>query len=63
MKIEFTKEELKAVIIQLGARIDYFNDMIAIAGKEKNIRRIKDIMNGLQPLESFQTKLNEALMR
>lgn len=54
MDLIMTKEERDVVIIQLGARLDVFNEEMA---ESKDPSRIREIVEYTKPLISFRNKL------
>ena len=62
-QIEFTKEELKAVVIQVGARIDELKALQKEAGKNEDIRRVIELEEFLKPIESGYQKMVHELYK
>jgi hypothetical protein len=56
-KIEFTKEELDGIIIQVGARIDDLKEIQKREGKSGNINRVLEIEKFIQPIISAKDKM------
>ena len=57
MVINFNKEEQQAVIIQLGSRLDHFDNEMAEC---KDPARIREIVNYTKDIISFRDKLLNA---
>lgn len=62
-KVEFTKEEVDAAMIQIGARIDELRKLQKEAGKKEDIGRVLEIEKFIQPIKSFQQKLTDVRFR
>ncbi|MET3209725.1 UNVERIFIED_CONTAM: hypothetical protein ABIC26_002672 [Paenibacillus sp. PvR008] len=62
-KVDFTKEEMDAAIIQTGARIDALADLQKQEGKKENIQRVLEIEEALKPIRSFRQKLMDVRYR
>lgn len=62
-KVDFTKEEIDAALIQIGARIDALTDLQKQEGKKENIRRVLEIEEALKPIRSFRQKLMDVRYR
>jgi hypothetical protein len=56
-KIELTKEEIDAAIIQLGARLDALKQVQLEAGKKGNIESVIEIEKFMQPIISAKEKM------
>lgn len=61
--IQFTKEEIEALIIQIGARIDDFQALQKQAGKKEDIKRVLEIEEFLKPIKSGNQKLLDGLCK
>jgi hypothetical protein len=56
-KIEITKEEIEAGIIQLGARLDYLAEQQKIAMKHGDAERVVEIHEFTIPIRNLKNKL------
>lgn len=61
--IQFTKEEVKALITQIGARIDDLQAIQKQAGKKEDIKRVLEIEEFLKPIKSGNQKLLDELCK
>ena len=61
MLVEISKEEAKAVIIQLGARLDDLNELVSEAGAKKDIKRVKELIEFMKPIEDVRNRLYEVV--
>lgn len=62
-KVEFTKEEVEAAMIQIGARIDALGDIQKEAGRKEDIARVLQLEEAMKPIKSFRQKLIDAKVR
>lgn len=56
-KLEFTKEEIDAGMIQLGARLDALKESQKEEGKNGNIERVLQMEEFMKPIRSMYDKL------
>lgn len=63
MGVDFTKEELRALVVQVGARIDHLKEEQKIAGKNEDVRRVVEIETFLQPILTGYNKMTEQLYK
>lgn len=63
MGIDFTKDELRALVVQVGARIDHLKEEQKQAAKNEDVRRVIEIENFLQPIVSGYNKMTEQLYK
>ena len=56
-KLEFTKEEIDATLIQIGARIDDLTRIQKEEAKKENIKRVLEMEEFMKPIISFRQKL------
>jgi len=59
-KIELTKEEIDAVVIQIGARIDALREIQKREAREENIERVIKMEGFMQPIISAKEKIENA---
>lgn len=62
-KLNFTKEELDSLVIQVGARIDHLKELQKKEAKNENVSRVIEIEKFLQPIVSAQEKMINELYR
>lgn len=60
IKVEFSKEELDAAIIQVGARLDALKEIQKEEGKKENIKRVIEMEEFMKPIRSFYDKIFNA---
>jgi len=60
INITLTKEESKALITQIGARIDDLKLQQKEAGRKENIDRVLEIEEFIKPIKSGYQKLMDA---
>lgn len=63
MEVKFTKEELSALVIQVGARIDYLKEEQKKAAKNEDVQRVIEIETFLQPILAGYKKMTEQLYK
>lgn len=63
MTVDFTKDELRALVVQVGARIDHLKEEQKQAGKNEDVRRVVEIENFLQPIVSGYNKMTGELYK
>jgi hypothetical protein len=63
MNIDFTKEELSALVIQVGARIDSLKEKQKQEAKNENVSRVVEIETFLQPILTGYKKMTEQLYK
>lgn len=63
MAINFTKEELSALVTQVGARIDHLKEEQKQAAKNEDVRRVIEIETFLQPILAGHKKMTEQLYK
>lgn len=61
--VEFTKEELDALLIQVGARVDSLKQAQKDAGKSENIERVLQLEKFMQPIISGKEKMEKERYR
>lgn len=57
LTITLTKEERDILIIQIGARITFFEDLMCEAAQERKTDRVMEISEMIRSLKSIQYKL------
>jgi hypothetical protein len=62
-KVEFTKEELDALLIQICARIDDLKQLQKDEARKENVKRVVEIETFIQPILSGKEKMGEARFR
>lgn len=60
IKLEFTKEEIDAGMIQLGARLDALKEIQKEEAKNENIERVLQMEESMKPIRSMYDKLMAA---
>ena len=63
MDVKFTKEELNALVVQVGARIDHLKEEQKRAAKNEDVRRVIEIETFLQPILAGYNKMTEQLYK
>ncbi|OBG93861.1 hypothetical protein A9X05_09160 [Mycobacterium sp. E3298] len=62
-KVEFTKEEIDASLIQIGARIDDLKKIQKEEAKKENVKRVLEMEEFMKPIISFRQKLMDVRFR
>lgn len=63
MDVKFTTEELSALVVQVGARIDHLKEEQKKAAKNEDVRRVIEIETFLQPILAGYSKMTEQLYK
>lgn len=58
-KVEYTKEELDALMIQIGGRIDELKELQVTEAKRGDVKRVIEIENLMQPIVSGLRKMTD----
>lgn len=61
--VEFTREELDALLIQIGSRIDALRQLQKDEAREENVGRVIEIETFIQPIISGKEKMEKELYK
>ncbi|MFJ3388898.1 hypothetical protein [Lysinibacillus sp. NPDC086135] len=61
--VSYTKEELRAILIQLGGRIDDLKGLQVKAGKNGDVSRVLELENFMKPILSGKEKMEIELYK
>lgn len=62
-KLEFSKEEMDILILQVGARLDYFEQLQMQEARNGNVKRVIGIEKNVEPLKTALNKIRECRYR